>query len=51
MKQELRDALGFLGAGLILLGFGLWAKQLATSAFGTVLALIGCYNLFQYFQR
>lgn len=51
MRQELRNALGFLGAGLVLLGFGLWARQLATGAFGTVLALIGCYDLFQYFRQ
>ncbi|GEK28914.1 hypothetical protein [Furfurilactobacillus siliginis] len=45
MDKALKDTLGFLIAGLGLLIFGIWARQLATGAFGTVLLLIGLYNL------
>lgn len=51
MDKGLKDTLGFLIAGLGLLIFGIWARQLASGAFGTVLLLIALYNLWNYRQK
>ncbi|GKT03649.1 hypothetical protein ACRYI5_06585 [Furfurilactobacillus sp. WILCCON 0119] len=50
MNKQLRDALSFAVAGLFLLAFGLWAKQLPSGAFGAVLLAVGLYNLYNYWH-